>query len=260
MVQQLALINAELKKRADAEPPRSKLHTGSSSDPDTQLGKDMRACLDRVTVLAPGGSSTDFIASLENCYKNYVEGKPGLETRFVKNAITRLADSYQTQIHGAENKLVIWAQLKTFVSDNYGVKLTLYQKMNELFDLQVNSSDWTRYSVSLQNAVDEVLRFVDSKFKKSHSVEELDAKKLFDIFATQIFLRRLEEGSGHDAYNYISGQLHDVSNVNSALCLAKSYIDRTKNNSPDPVSDNSTFFGRSHQKSGQGGKNQGQKS
>ena len=171
------------------------------------------------------------LASLENCYKNYVEGKPGLETRLVKYAITRLADSYQTQIHGAENKLVTWAQQKTFVSDNYGVKLTPYQKLDELFDLQVNSSDWTGYSVSLQNAADEVLRFVDSKFKKSHPAEELDAKKLFDIVATQIFLRRLQEGSGRDTYNYISGQLHDVSDVNSALCLAKSYIDCTKSRS-----------------------------
>ena len=104
-----------------------------------------------------------------------------------------------------------------------------------------------------------MLRFVDSKFKKSHPAEELGAKKLFDIVATQIFLRRLQEGSGRDAYNYICGQLHDVWDVNSALCLAKSYIDRTKSDSPDPVSDNSTFFGRSNQKPGQGGKNQGQK-
>ena len=186
LVKQMELINAECKKRADAEPPRQKVPTGSSSDPDSQLGKDMRACLDRVTVLAPGGSSTDFIASLENCYKNYVEGKPGLETRFVKYAITRLADSYQTQIHGAENKLVTWAQLKTFVSDNYGVKLTPYQKLDELFDLQVNSSDWTGYSVSLQNAADEVLRFVDSKLNKSHLAEELDAKN-FSILSPPRF-------------------------------------------------------------------------
>ena len=67
-------------------------------------------------------------------------------------------------------------------------------------------------------------------------------KKLLDIVATQIFLRRIQEGSGRDAYNYICGQLHDVWDVNSALCLAKSYIHRTKSNSPDTVSDNYTFF------------------
>ena len=254
VVNYLTQINAELKRRADAEPPAQKFSSKSgASDPDSQFGKDMRACLDRVTVLAPGVNSTDFLASLENCYKNYVEGRPGLEARFVKYAITRMCDAYQTQIHGAENKLVTWAQLKTFVSDNYGVRLTPYQKLDKLFDLQVNSSDWTGYCVSLQNSADEVLRFVESKFKKSHPAEELGAKKLFDIVAVQIFLRRLQEGSDRGAYDYICGQLHDVWDLNSALALAKNFIDRRhSSDSPDSVSENSTFFGRGNQKPGKG--------
>ena len=261
---ELAKIDAELSCRGDAVSSTRAASSGARSTPgDTegQMGKDMRASLDKVHELRPGVASTDFVASLENCYNNYVKDRPALEARFVKYAITRMCDSYQTQIHGAENKLVTWAQLKTFVLDNYGVRLTPYQKLDQLFDLQVNSSDWTGYCVSLQNSADEVLRFVESKFKKGHPTEELSSKKLFDIVAVQIFLRRLQEGPDHKAYDYICGQLHDVWDLNSALALAKNFIDRrNKSDSNDPVSDNAAFFGRTNQNRGQGQRNQGQSS
>ena len=233
----------------------------TSTDSDTQIGKDMRSALERVTVLAPGVNSTDFLASLENTYKNYVEERPGLETRFCKIAITRMCDSFQTQIHGLEEKINTWVELKTFVSENYAVRLTPYQKMDHLFDLEVKNSDWTSYCVELQNSADEVLRFVEAKFQKKHPNEELTSKRLFDIIAVQIFLRKLQEGSDRSAYDYICGQLHDAWNINSALALAKNFIDRrNKSDSVDPVSENATFFGRNSQRPGQGRRNKGRKS
>ena len=259
VVVELGKINAELQCRAAAAPaPISAGSRTTQSDPDAQIGKDMRASLDRVTILAPGVNSTDFLASLENAYKNYVEERPNLETRFVKYAITRMCDSYQTQVHGLDDKLKTWAELKTFVSDNYAVRLTPYQKMDQLFDLEVRSGDWTTYCVDLQNASDEVLRFVEGKFAKKHPGEELTSKKLFDIIAVQIFLRKLQEGSDRGAYDYICGQLHDVWDLNGGLALAKNFIDRrNKSDSGEPVSDNAAFYGQSNQRPGQGRKNHG---
>ena len=81
---------------------------------------------------------------------------------------------------------------------------------------------------------------------------------LFDIVAVQIFLRRLQEGSDRSAYDYICGQLHDVWDLNSAVAYAKNYIDRRqKDDSLDPVANQSAFFG---QKSNRGRPNQPKKS
>ena len=254
-------LAAEIKSREAAGTSANARSISTPKDPDAHYAKYIRSTVDRVTILAPGGSSTDFLASLENCYKNYVEERPSLESEFVSYAITRICDSYQTQIHGLEKKITTWAELKAFVSDNYGVRLTPYQKMDQLFDLQVSASDWTAYTVSLQNAADEVLRFVETKFEKKHPGEDLTSKKLFDIIAVQIFLRKLQEGSDRGAYDYICGQLHDVWDLNACLALAKNFIDRrNKSDSTDPVSDNAAFFGQSGQRPGQGRKKQGQNS
>ena len=262
LVKEMAKINDEIQRRGPTTPSVQSTPAGSrsTSDPDAQFGKDMRAALERVTILAPGVNSTDFLTSLQNSYNNYVKTRPGLETRFVKFAITRMCDSYQTQIHGLEQELTTWTELKTFISDNYSVRLTPYQKMDQLFDLEVKSSDWTSYCVDLQNSADEVLRFVEAKFKKKHPDGELTPKKLFDIIAVQIFLRKLQEGSDRAAYDYICGQLHDAWDINSALALAKNFIDRrNKSDSTDPVSENATFFGRNDKRPSQGRRNKGPK-
>ena len=254
-------LAAEMQKRKEAAPSTPSGSTFGTRDPDNQLAKDMRATVDRVPILEPGASSTDFLASLENCFKNYVEERPSLEYRFVKAAVARMCDSYQTQVHGLEKKILTWSQLKVYVSDNYAVRLTPYQKMDQLFNLQVTSSDWTGYTVNLQNAADEVLRFVETKFEKSHPGEDLTSKKLFDIIAVQIFLRKLQEGSDSGAYDYICGQLHDVWDLNACLALAKNFIDRrNKSDSTDPVSENAAFYGQSGSRPGQGRRNKGQNS
>ena len=129
LVKEMAKVGAEVNRRTDSQPEApittSQSTHSTSTDPDDQIGCDMRSSLDRVTILAPGVNSTDFLVSLEDAYQNHVKERPGLETRFVKYAITRMCDSYQTQLHALQGskKVKTWVDFKTFVLDNYAVRL-----------------------------------------------------------------------------------------------------------------------------------------
>ena len=68
---ELAKVNAELQCRGDAVAPTQATSPRlTPGDSEGQMGEDMRASLDKVPELKPGGSSTNFEASLKNCYNN----------------------------------------------------------------------------------------------------------------------------------------------------------------------------------------------
>ena len=210
-----------------------------------ELGKDMRMAIDKVPELGPGGDASNFLATLDNIHRNYVDDHPALEERFTKYAVTRLCSSFQTQVHGQATKLQTWPALKKFVSENYGLRLTPYQKLDQLFDLQVDS-DWPAYAVKLQNCTNEAATYVEEKWKKANPNEAFTVKVVFDLMATEIFFRRLQESSDKEAYNHICGQLDSVWDLNGAVAKAQDWLSRAnRSDSADVTAGASTFFGQS---------------
>ena len=151
----LEKVAEELHQRGPQSSPEIKVE-GRTTSRSTELGKDMRNSLDRIPELTPGADTSVFLAALENCYKNYVEAHPDLEERYVKYSVTRLCSAYQTQVHNVTPRISKWADLKTYISDNYGLKLTPFQKLDSLFELKADA-DWAGYCAKLQNHADEVL-------------------------------------------------------------------------------------------------------
>ena len=231
-------------------------HGTNASD----LGKDMRQALERVPELTPGGDTSNFLAAIGNVHKNYVGDHPTLEERFVKYAVTRLSSAYQTQIHSLTTKITDWPTLQKHVRENYGLRLTPFQKLDELYDLK-RDSNWNTYAVNLQNRADEVLVFLEDNWKKNHAGAQdrpFNTKALFDLMVTEIFLRNLQESPDFDCYNYICGSLHEVVDLNGAVAKAKGWLHRAKRNTDlDPAVDQ-TFFGnkKSHGRPGQPKKDQ----
>ena len=220
----------------------------------------MRNSLDRIPELTPGADTSVFLAALENCYKNYVEAHPDLEERYVKYSVTRLCSAYQTQVHNVTPRISKWADLKTYIGDNYGLKLTPFQKLDSLFELKADA-DWAGYCAKLQNHADEVLVFLEANWKKHNPFKAFTAKVLFDLVAAEIFLRRLQDGPDRACYNHICSQLHEVWDLNATFAKAKGWLDRANRENPlDSVVDLTAFYG---QKANQGRRDQprqGQKS
>ena len=239
----LSTINDEQARRVAASATVIKPEVQSKPQ-HTEMGKDMRMALDRIPEFGPGGDTSTFIAALENIHKNYVADHASLEPRYVKYAITRLCSSFQTQVHGHTPKVATWTSLKKFIGDNYGLRLTPYQKLDTLFDLKADS-DWPSYAVKLQNCANEVALFVEEKWKKGHPNEALTVKHVFDLIATEVFLRRLQDGADKEAYNYICGQLDDVWEINGALAKAQDWLSRANRvDDAGLAADGATFFGR----------------
>ena len=258
----LALIADELYKREKAElaaaaarPPAPPNATPITSSGTESLAKDMRFAMDHITVFGPGQDASNFIATLTNVHRNYVADKPELEGRFTKFAITRLCDTYQTQLHSSAEKVLTFAGLKSFINKHYACQETVYQRLEAVHSIQIDttcanySDNWTNYTVKLENAINDVYRYIEAKWKEEKGEQELTNKQLMSIMGTQIFLTKLQssgQGAGINAYNSIISQLDGVWNIGACHARAKVYLDRA--NQSDILAttqpDQAAFFSR----------------
>ena len=231
--------NAELEKK-----PAVPI-TPASNKADNGLAKDMLVAVNQITIFDAGSEASDFVAELFNCYLNYVKGAPVLESRFVKAAISRLGTDYQRQLLHSGEPPETWDQLKSFIELNYASKMTVYQKMHTLFELDPDHHDWTAYATKLENRINSVFNFVSDAFSKEKGGAVLSAKKLMEVWAVMIFLEKLKDSDDAKAYDYIVGQLDSVWNLASVVTRAKGYLDRCIRDEDLANSiHNGSFFGK----------------
>ena len=247
-----AKIEKEIRSRENAElekKPVMPSSLSSNTKADSGLAKDMLVAVNQIKVFDAGTEASDFVAELYNCFLNYVKGTPGLEPRFIKAAISRLGTDYQCQLFHSGKPPETWDQLKSFIELNYASKMTVYQKMHTLFELDPDHHDWTAYATKLENRINSVFNFVSDAFSKEKGGAMISAKKLMEVWAVMIFLEKLKDSDDAKAYDYIVGQLDSVWNLASVVTRAKGYLDRCIRDEDVANSlHNGSFFGRAERK------------
>ncbi|MAB74962.1 MAG: hypothetical protein CMO47_00665 [Verrucomicrobiales bacterium] len=244
-------VEKEIRSRETAEIAEHKFPVTAvtSGKADNGLAKDMLVAVNQITVFDAGSEASEFVAELYNCYLNYVKGAPGLEPRFIKAAISRLGTDYQRQLLHSGEPPETWDALKSFIETNYSSKMTVYQKMHTLFELDPDHHDWTAYATRLENRINSVFNFVSDTFSKEKGGAQLTAKKLMEVWAVMIFLEKLKDSDDAKAYDYIVGQLDAVWNLNSVVTRAKGYLDRCiRDENLANSTQNGSFFGKAVQK------------
>ena len=247
-------IEKELRARelAEMEKKPPVISTTHGNRAEMGLGKDMLAAIAQIPIFDAGSETSDFLAELYNTYLNYVKDTPQLESRFVKAAISRMGKDYARQLLHSGKTVQNWDQLKEFIEHNYASKMTVYQKMHTLFQLNPEHRDWTDYATKLENHSNSVYNFIADAYSREKEGALLDGKKLMEVWTVMIFLEKLKGSTDSDAYNYITGHLDSIWNLPAVVTRAKGYLDRAiRGENLDDEAENSAFFGNTSRPAGQ---------
>ena len=227
LTKKLDPIKTELKRREDIESSRneSKPDTNASNRfEDTQLLKEMKSQVDNIPVVGPGSELSLFLASLNNCYVAFVKNNTKFEKNFLLMAMGRLAQAFLTRVNNQTPAIETYDAFKKYLEDHHGSKKTIFQALDEIYDIEPKDNDMRDYAIKLENAGNDLFIKMEDKFNKSSKT--LNARAVVDLVIAQHYVRNLRAQSDTMCYNSIVSSLSDCWDVSSVATHANSYNER----------------------------------
>ena len=217
----------ELKSR-DLYKEKGSTKATTMTPTETNLLKDLRMSVEKIPELAPGGDAASYLADLENSFKLYLADNKKFEPEFVRLAKTRLCQSYLTTVTNAEASPTTFDDYKTYVRKTFGSKKNVYQSMDALFDVQMES-DVQDFAVRLQNEVSRVRTEVEDIFEIHHESKSrtIDQASMFQLFGTMILLKQVRTKLAAQDYNFVVRGLEKCFDISSASAVIKTYMDQS---------------------------------
>ena len=242
-------VEAELKKREtlDSSSRSVKSEPDGNRWEDTQLLRSMQSQIESIPKFVAGSELVTFLANLTNAHLTFVGKNVKFEKQFVRLAVGRLDTSFATRVIQSGETIETYEQLKVYMETHHGSKQTVYQALDELYDINPTQGDITNYGIKLENAANALYSKLSDKFKKAD--KEFDARGMVDLMAAQIFVRNLRSTSDPMCYNSIITSLDDCWDVPTVATHARSYLERAIKE--DELETKSAFFGRRFEKSNQ---------
>ena len=258
-------VEAELKKRETAakdNPSSSTIKSEPDGDrwEETQMRRSMQSQIESIPKFTAGSELVTFLADLTNTHTNFVGKKKKLEQQFVRLAIGRLDTSFATRALQSDETIETYDQLKQYLETHHGSKQTVYQALDELYDIIPAPGDINNYAIKLENAANALHTKLKDKFRKND--KNFDARGMIDLMAAQIFVRNLKSHSDPMCYNSIITTLDECWDVPTVATHARSYLERAIKE--DQLEVKNAFFGRKYEqpnekKHGQKNENDGGK-
>ena len=241
-------LNEEVTKITD----QIKLKTAGANVPNEQkinlqTQKELQiAFRDNIPTFQSGVDVHTFINSLELYYKLYIvpNKTADMEKLFVRLSTGKMSVEYGSTMTNFEPKIENFGSMKTYLKLNHASKMSCYQTLDGMWDLQIQESENFRdFARKLDEKAVEARNIILGKFETAQNAKtaglksttavkseesadsEMTTKDVFNLFAGQIFLQMLKS-KNPNVYNQIVNDLDAFSNAVDIANLAMSYKDR----------------------------------
>ena len=235
-------IKVELKRREDSKSSEKESKPDSNESmrfADNQHLREMKSQLEQIPMFGPGSELSIFLASLNNCYVVFVKDNIKFEKNFMLTAKGRLAQAFQTRVNNQSPSIETFDALKKYLEEHHGSRKTIFQALDEIYDIEPSGGEMRDYAIKLENAGNDLHIKMADKFKKAGKT--LDARAVMDLMIAQVYVRNLRSCADIMCYNSIVNSLSSCWDVTSVATHAQSYLERVVK--VDELETPNAFFG-----------------
>ena len=238
-------IKATLKANmAVATPPQAAAEPAAQPTYDLEMVKTMKEnatiqnlleVVRAVQKLNVGDSIERFVSELDQIYKVEVEPQVGevqsLEAEFVRAAKRLLTFSMYEQMDKSGTNTTTWAEMKKYLVENHGSKITMFQHLNRLWKLEIKADEkLTDYGARLEEQIHKASLHIMKKFGKDHKGNDDRPKDMApeDVFKLiGAMLASLQVQKEHeDVFKSMIKNMDKHWSAGSLLADAQDYVDR----------------------------------
>ena len=188
-----------------------------------------------VTKMATGDSMEKFIAEMDQIYQVEVEGQlqelPQLEDKFVRGTKRLLPHVMFSQMSKSGQDTTTWDNLKKYLITNHGSKITMFQHLTRLWNLEAKPEDkLTDFGAKLEEETHTAAMHIKKLFTKKHTKADQaevqmsadDVFKLMNAMLASIQVRKNHE----DIYKAMIKKMDNHWTASSLVADAQDYVDR----------------------------------
>ena len=192
-----------------------------------------------VSKLNVGDSIERFVSELDQIYKVEVQtqvgGIPSLEDEFVRAAKRLLTFSMYEQMDKSGTPTTTWTQMKKYLVDNHGSKITMFQHLNRLWKLELKPDEkLTDYGARVEEQIHKASLHIMKKFGKDHKAGddtpiEMKAEDVFKLIGAMLVSLQVRK-EHEDVFKSMIKGMDKHWTASSLLADAQDYVDRLGSN------------------------------
>ena len=188
-----------------------------------------------VQKLNVGDDIERFVSELDQIYKVEVQPQLGqissLENEFVRTAKRLLTFSMYEQMDKSGAKIDKWLEMKKYLIENHGSKITMFQHLNRLWRLEPKPEEkLTDYGARVEEQIHKASLHIMKKFGKDHkendnSSKEMTAEDVFKLIGAMLVSLQVQKE--HEfIYRAMIKSMDKHWSAGSLLADAQDYVDR----------------------------------
>ena len=202
---------------------------------DTASIQNLLEVVRTVPKLNVGDSIERFASELDQIYKVEVQPQlneiPSLENEFVRAAKRLLTYSMYEQMDKSGTATTTWTQMKKYLVENHGSKITMFQHLNRLWQLEIKPDEkLTDYGARVEEQVHKASLHIMKKFSKDHknldnTPKDMSAEDVFKLIGAM--LASLQVRKEHeDVFKSMIKGMDKHWTASALLADAQDYVDR----------------------------------
>ena len=202
---------------------------------DTASIQNLLEVVRTVPKLNVGDSIERFASELDQIYKVEVQPQlneiPSLENEFVRAAKRLLTYSMYEQMDKSGTATTTWTQMKKYLVENHGSKITMFQHLNRLWQLEIKPDEkLTDYGARVEEQVHKASLHIMKKFGKDHkkaddTPKDMAAEDVFKLIGAM--LASLQVRKEHeDVFKSMIKGMDKHWTASALLADAQDYVDR----------------------------------
>ena len=206
---------------------------------DTATIQNLLEVVRTVPKLNVGDSIERFVSELDQIYKVEVQPQVGdvtsLENEFVRASKRLLPFSMYEQMDKSGTDTNTWTDMKKYLVDVHGSKITMFQHLNRLWRLELKQDEkLTDYGARLEEQAYQALLHIRKTFGKDHkepngtpkAMTDEDVFKLITAMLASLQVRKEHE----DVFKSMIKGMDKHWSATSLLADAQDYVDRLGSN------------------------------
>ena len=235
-------IEAELKKTVPPPPPGGGTVAPTTNDQamvkSMQEQSTVQNLLDvirNVPKMVTGDSMERFVAEMDQIYevevKDQVADLPKLEDEFTRATKRLLTNVMFAQMAKSGDDTSTWALLKKYLITNHGSKITMFQHLARLWNLEPKPEEkLTDFGAKLEEQVHTASIHIMKLYTKKHSIAgqapvQMSAEDVFKLVGAMLASIQVKK-SHEDIFKAMIKKMDDHWTASSLVADAQDYVDR----------------------------------
>ena len=202
---------------------------------DTASIQNLLEVVRTVSKLNVGDSIERFASELDQIYKVEVQPQleeiPSLENEFVRAAKRLLTYSMYEQMDKSGTATTTWTEMKKYLVENHGSKITMFQHLNRLWQLEIKPDEkLTDYGARVEEQVHKASLHIMKKFGKDHknndnSSKDMTAEDVFKLIGAMLVSLQVRK-EHEDVFKSMIKGMDKHWTASNLLADAQDYVDR----------------------------------